>query len=147
MIAVDALTGEEYFQLKQNSKTEDVSDYFVQLCLDCVKNGFNKLTIILDNNSTHKKFRRNQLLAHLLELKISDKILVDFIDTPSYSPNFNLAEYIIHLLRLKLLHHLPLGVNMQQIQYKLEKYFEFNQLQTAEQIQNIIHHIYTLVNN
>ncbi|NEP07584.1 MAG: hypothetical protein F6K25_15180 [Okeania sp. SIO2G4] len=89
---------------------------------------------------------RTQLLAHLVELKMSDKIVVDFIDTPSYSPNFNLAEYIIHLLRMKLLHNLPLGVNMEQIQYKLEKYFEFNQLQTAQQIQNIIHHIYALVN-
>ncbi|MDJ0554043.1 MAG: hypothetical protein QNJ68_06320 [Microcoleaceae cyanobacterium MO_207.B10] len=54
MIAVDALTGEEYFQLKQNSKTEDVSDYFLQLCLDCGKNGCDKFTIILDKNSTDK---------------------------------------------------------------------------------------------
>ena len=90
---------------------------------------------------------KSQLIAHLLELKISDKIVVDFIHTPSYSPNFNLAEYIIHLLRLKLLHHLPLGVNIQQIQYMLEKYFQLNQLQTAEQIQNTIHHIYALVND
>ncbi|MDJ0554044.1 MAG: hypothetical protein QNJ68_06325 [Microcoleaceae cyanobacterium MO_207.B10] len=58
---------------------------------------------------------RTQLLAHLLDLKISDKIVVYFLDTPSYYPNFNIGEYIIHLLRLKLLHHLPLAVNMQKI--------------------------------
>jgi len=34
-----------------------------------------------------------------------------------------------------VLHHLPLSTNIQQIEDKLEKYFEFNQLQTAEQIQ------------
>lgn len=106
---------QEYFQLKENSQTEDVSGYFVQLCLDCVKNEFDKFTIILDNNYTDKKKMRNQLLAHFLELKISDEIVVCFIDTPSYSPNFNLAEYIIHFLRLKRLHHLPLGINMEQI--------------------------------
>lgn len=55
------------------------------------------------------------------------------------------VEYIIHLLRLQLLHHLPLGVNIQQVQEKLENYFKFNQLQTPEQIQNIIRHIYALV--
>ncbi len=55
MIAVDAFTGEEYLKLKEKSKTEDVSDYFAQLCQDCVREGFEKLTVILDNNSTHKK--------------------------------------------------------------------------------------------
>ena len=50
---------QEYFQLKENSQTEDVSGYFVQLCLDCVNNKFDKLTIILDNNYTDKKKMRN----------------------------------------------------------------------------------------
>ena len=54
------------------------------------------------------------------------------------------VEYIIHLLRLKLLHHLSLDVNIQQVKDKLEKFFQFNQLQTPEQIQNIIRHICTL---
>jgi hypothetical protein len=70
---------------------------------------------------------------------------VEFIHTPPYSPNFNLAEYIIHLLRLQLLHHLPLGVNIQQLREKLENYFQHFQLQTSEQIQNTIQHIYALV--
>ena len=55
------------------------------------------------------------------------------------------VEYIIHLLRLKLLHHLSLDVNIQQVKDKLEKFFQFNQLQTPEQIQNIIRHICVLL--
>ena len=43
-------------------------------------------------------------------LEIKDKIQVEFLHTPPYSPDFNLAEYIIHLLRLRFLHHLPLNV-------------------------------------
>ena len=77
---------------------------------------------------------------HLLNLDIQDKIVVNFIHTPPYSPDFNLAEYIIHLLS-----HLPLGVNIQQVREKLENYFQHSHLQTSEQIQNTIQHIYTLV--
>ncbi len=145
MLAVDAFTGEEYLKLKEKSKTEDVSNYFAELALDCVKQGFNKLSVILDNNSTHKKKMQEQLSAHLSKLNIQNKILVEFIYTPPYSPDFNLAEYLIHLLRLQLLHHLPLGMNIQQVVEKLENYFNFFQLQTPEQIQNTIQHIYTLV--
>lgn len=145
MLCADALTGEEYFQLKFKSKTEDVSEYFASLASDCVQNEYEKLSIILDNNSTHKIKMQLQLQAHLTNLNIQDKIIVEFIYTPPYSPNFNLVEYLIHLLRLKFLHHLPLGANIQQIQEKLENYFQYNQLQTPHQIQNILNHICNLV--
>ncbi len=145
MLAVDAITGEEYLQLKEKSKTEDVSSYFADLALDCIEQGFNKLSVILDNNSTHKNKMQAQLSSHLLSLGIQDKIEVEFIYTPPYSPDFNLAEYLIHLLRLELLHHLPVHVNIQQVREKLENYFKHSQLQTSEQIQNTIQHIYTLV--
>ena len=81
------------------------------------------MTIILDNNSTDKKKMKSQLKFHLINAQISDKIVVDFIHTPTYSPNFNLVEYIIHLLRLKLLHHLSLDVNIQQVKGYFRKFF------------------------
>ena len=64
-----------------------------------------------------------QLKFHLINAQISDKIVVDFIHTPIYSPNFNLVEYIIHLLRLKLLHYLSLDVNIQQVKGYIRKIF------------------------
>ena len=39
----------------------------------------------------------------------------------------------------------PLGVSMQQIQEKLENHFQLHHLQTPEQSQNIIQHIYNLI--
>lgn len=114
------------------------------LCKDCVNQGISKLTVILDNNSTHKQKMQSQLQAQLSELGIKEKISVEFIYTPPYSPDFNLVEYIIHLLRLKLLHHLPVGMTIEQIREKLEKYFQFSQLQTPEQIQNTIGYICAL---
>lgn len=74
MIAVDASTGKEYLKLKEKSKTEDVSDYFAQLSQDCVKEGSNQLTIILDNNSTHKDKMKFQVKSHLENLQIENKI-------------------------------------------------------------------------
>jgi hypothetical protein len=145
MLCVDAVSGEEYLKLSSKSKTEDVSSYFADLCKDCVNQGFSKLTVILDNNSTHKQKMQSQLQAQLSELGIKEKISVEFIYTPPYSPDFNLVEYIIHLLRLKLLHHLPVGMTIEQIREKLEKYFQSSQLQTPEQIQNTIGHICALV--
>lgn len=145
MLCVDAVSGEEYLKLKEKSKTEDVSSYFAELCLDCVQEGITKLSVVLDNNSTHKQKMQAQLQAHLLELDIQKKIVVEFIYTPPYSPNFNLAEYIIHLLRLELLHHLPVGITMAQVREKLETYFQSSQLQTPKQIQNTIEHICKLV--
>ncbi|MEM6401587.1 MAG: hypothetical protein AAF757_15345 [Cyanobacteria bacterium P01_D01_bin.116] len=52
----------------------------------------------------------------------------------AFSLFFMSVEYIIHLLRLRLLHHQNADINIQQVQEKLENYFKFNQLQTPEQI-------------
>jgi len=145
MLCVDAITGEEYLRLKEQSKTEDVSSYFAQLASDCVKIGTKKLTVILDNNSTHKQKMRSQLEEHLVELEISEQIQIEFIYTPPYSPNFNLAEYIIHLLRVEVLHHQPVDITIELVREKLEKFLSLNQLQTPQQIQNILEHIYCLV--
>ena len=47
MISVDANTCLKYLKLKEKSKIEDVSDYFLQFSQDCLREGFDKLTIIL----------------------------------------------------------------------------------------------------
>ena len=100
---------------------------------------------------------KSQLDTLMSTLEIKNKIQVEFIHTPPYSPNFNLVEYIIHLLRLRFLHHLPLNVTIEQIErearwgnpslcnhvieQKLSDYFSSHQLQTPKQIKNIIRYI------
>lgn len=139
------MTGEEYLRLTERAKTEDISSYFAEFCQDCMKQGFTKLSVILDNNTTHKQKMRNQLQVRLAELGINSDIEVEFIYTPPYSPDFNLVEYIIHLLRLKVLHHQPMGMTIEQVREKLEKYLQVNHVQTKEQIQKIVAHICSLV--
>jgi hypothetical protein len=76
MLAVDAVTGEEYLKLKEKSKTEDVSSYFAELVNNCLAQGVKKLSVILDNNSTDKNKMQAQLQAHLSNLEMNDKIVV-----------------------------------------------------------------------
>lgn len=144
MLCVDAVTGEEYLRLTERAKTEDISSYFAELCRDCVQQSLTKLSVILDNNTTHKQKMRNLLDTQLRELGIKEDITVEFIYTPPYSPNFNLVEYLVHQLRLKALHHQPVGMTIELVREKLEKYLKVNQLQTPQQIKNIIAHIYSL---
>ncbi len=81
------------------------------------------------------------LQEHLSRLGIIDRIGVEFVHTPPYSPNFNLAEYEIHLLRLQKLHHLPSNITITAIEQKLEG---VKLLMGAEQISKTLEHIFAL---
>lgn len=142
---MDANSGEEFFRLTPQAKTEDISLYFAQLCLDCVELGFEKLCIILDNNPTHKQKMQAQLLLHLQQMGLFNHITVEFLYLPSYSPKLNLVEYVIALLRLRFLHHLPLGTTLMQIEQQLETFLSANQFLSAAQVQNTLNFIFSLV--
>jgi len=142
MISVDAVSGEIYLELKPNSKTEDVAQYFIDLCKDMHKDNVDSLFIALDNNSTHKEKMKRQLKEHLQSAELADKIAVEFIHTPAYSPDFNLAEYEIHLLRLQKLHHLSSNITIAEIEQKLK---DVKILMNSEQISRTLEHIFALV--
>ena len=61
---------------------------------------------------------------------------------PAYSPDFNLAEYEIHLLRLQKLHHLSSNVTIAEIEQKLK---DVKILMNSEQIYRTLEHIFALV--
>lgn len=145
LLAVDVKTGKEYLRLTSRAKSEDIANYFLSLVWECIQQGKTEILIILDNNSTHKKKMKNLLAGLLNKAKISEKIKVLFLHTPPYSPDFNLVEYIIHQLRLKVLHHQPEGMNIKEVENKLKNYLQFNQLQTPCQINKTIYHICSLV--
>ncbi|MFN3926698.1 MAG: transposase, partial [Pseudanabaenaceae cyanobacterium] len=66
------------------SKTEEVGMYFADWCRDMQSEKVEQLLIVLDNNSTHK----DKMIGRL---SLTDKIKVEFLDTPAYSPEFNLT--------------------------------------------------------
>ena len=119
-------------------------DYFYELGLKVQNEGFNKMAIWLDNNSTHKSKMKYLLWLKMYanpESQNLKKFTIRFIHTPPYSPDFNLVEYIIHQLRLKLLHRLPPKTTLNEVITKITKYLNEKQLQTKEQITNILNHI------
>jgi hypothetical protein len=142
MISVDALSGEVYLQLQAKSKTEDVARYLADLCQEACREGIEKLLIALDNNSTHKEKMKRLLSEYLKASEVKDKIVVEFIHIPAYSPDFNLAEYEIHLLRLEKLHHLPSNITIAEIERELK---DVKILMNSTQISNTLEHIFALV--
>ena len=145
LLCVDALSGEEFFRLSPGSKTEDISEYLAELCLDCVELGYTKLCIILDHNPTHKQKMRAQLALHLLQMGLAKAITVECLYVPAYSPKLNLVEYVIHLLRLRFLHHLPLGTTLAQIEQQLALFLKSNQFLSAQQVQKTLNFIFSSV--
>lgn len=144
-LCIDALSGEEFLRLSSSSKTEDVSEYLAELCLECVELGYKKLCIILDNNPTHKQKMQAQLAVHLQQMGLANAITVECLYVPPYSPKLNLVEYVIHLLRLRFLHHLPIGTTLNQIEQQLNQFLAFHQFLSAEQVQKTLNFIFSLV--
>jgi transposase len=142
LLSVNAVTGAIYLQLQPKSKNEDIAKYLTDLCEDAHQEGIEKLIIALDNNSTHKKKMKRLLAENLQSSGMADQLSLEFIHTPAYSPDFNLAEYEIHLLRLEKLHHLPSDTTMSEIKTKLEN---VKMLMNSEQIANTLNHIFSLV--
>ena len=145
LLCVDAVSGEEFFRLSPGSKTEDVSEYLAELSLECVELGYTKLCIILDNNPTHKQKMQAQLMTHLFQMGLADAITVECLYIPSSKPKLNLVEYVIHLLRLRFLHHLPLGTTLVQIEEQLAQFLTSNQFLSTEQVQKTLNFIFSLV--
>jgi len=140
-LSVDAISGKEYLILSSESKSKDVASYLALLCEDSVKEGYERLTIYLDRNSTHKDKMQNLLSTLLSTLELDDKITLELHHITAYSPKLNLAEYIIHQIRLQVLHHMPVDSTIESIEVELEEYLKDKQLQTPQQIQNTIRHI------
>ncbi len=142
LLCVDAFTKEEFLRLSEQAKAEDVSLYLAELCLDCIELGFDKLSIVLDNNTTHKQKMRSQLTKHLQQMGLANEIVVEFIYLPAYSPKLNLVEYVIHLLRLRFLHHLPIGISIDRIEQQLEQFLQSHQFLSTEQVQKTLNFIF-----
>lgn len=143
-LAVDADTGKEYLAFSKSAKTDAVGDFFHTLAQQMKAEGFSSMCITLDNNSTHKDKMRYYLWLKIRATPGLENFRVRFNNTPAYSPDFNVAEYVIHQLRLKLLHHLPANTSLSDITTKVLTYLETHQLHTKEQIARIIQRILKL---
>lgn len=143
-LAVDADTGKEYLTFSESSKTDAVADFLRHVAQQVNAEGFSGMCVTLDNNSTHKDKMRYYLWLKLRATPGLENFRIRFTNTPAYSPDFNVAEYVIHQLRLKLLHHLPANTPLSDITTRVLTYLKTHQLQTKEQIARILQRILKL---
>ena len=103
--------------------------------------------MILDNATIHgpaMKSAVSELLAEIAEnpawadLK---GVTLAFLHTPAYSPAFNPAEYLIHLVRQDALYHLPCTFTLQDKAERVQRHLAQGPLLTPKQMENLLRHI------
>lgn len=144
---VDLQQGTTHVGFRKEAKTNDAVVMVVLLVLRYVQAGFHWITVILDNATIHRGAMKSavaELLAEIAEnpawaeLK---NINVEFLHTPSYSPKFNPAEYLIHRVRQDALYHLPRTFTLQGKAERVQRHLAQGPPLTPEQMRNLLRHI------
>lgn len=114
------------------------------MIVDSHQKGYKSIVIVLDNHTTHK----GKMKAALSTVKRLNPELngfkVKFLHTPAYSPDAGSAEYLIHQVRLQLMHHQPSNLKLEEIVHHVMSQIKQQKLQTETKIRNTINHILKL---
>jgi len=146
-LGVDLQRGTADADFRAQGKTDDAAVMAVLLVLRHVQRGFRWITVILDNAAIHRaamKAAVAELLAEIAEnpawadLK---NINLEFLHTPPYSPAFNPAEYLAHLVRQDALYHLPRTFTLRDKAERVKRHLAQGPPLTPKQMQNLLRHI------
>jgi len=138
-ISVDAISGEINLWQSKEAKSEQVAEFCFRQAQQAQQEGFCCLTIVLDNNKTHLNKMKKLFNDQLIEAKLN--IEVTFLHTARYAPTYNLAEYMISIMRRLILHHLPPDFTLEQVCQRMDEQVCQEPIQTKEQVWNTIDHI------
>lgn len=141
MLSIDLFSADCFFQANPLAQAEQVAHYFADLASHYQQNGFRQLDIFLDRNPTHRQKMQNTFQKLTAELTIN----VRFHLIAAYSPQLNLVEYAIHLIRQKVLHHADSKRTLAQFESAIKHACCKGQLISKDQIVNILEHIESLV--
>ena len=146
---VDIQQGTAHVGFRKEGKTNDAAVMIVLLVLRYAQMGYHWITVILDNATIHRdamKAAVGELLAEIAEANAWTElknINLAFLHTPSYSPKFNPAEYLIHLVRQDALYHLPCTFTLQDKAGRVEQHLAQGPPLTPGQMRNLLRHIGT----
>jgi hypothetical protein len=138
-VSVDAISGQITLWQSRQAKSEQVAEFCFKQAQKAQQEGFCCLTIVLDNNKTHLKKMKQLFEDKLTEAQLN--IQVSFMHTARYAPKYNLAEYMICLIRRLTLHHLPADFTLEQVCQRMDEMICQQTIQTKEQVWNTIDHI------
>lgn len=145
LLAIDVESGEEYLWLSSHAQSDDVARYMAHLTEEMDKLGVERLEVVLDQNTTHKQKMQQLFQEELTKLSLLErrkiKTEVFFTYLPAYSPQLNVVEYAIHLLRQRCLHHRPYNMKMPQIEQHIREELLKRKLLNPGQITNILQFI------
>jgi transposase len=116
-LTVDVQRGTTRVDFNGQSTTEEAVRVVVLTVLVYLQKGFSKLTFLLDNARTHGKrmeTRAHELLNEIAQHVVLPAFSLSFWHTPSYSPQLNPAEYLIHEVRRKGLYNVPCTLSVQE---------------------------------
>lgn len=125
----------------KRATSEEVAQYFADLAKNFQEKGYQVLKVFLDGNSTHKA----KMQSIFKELTKALKIETYFYLIPPYSPKLNLVEYIIHLIRQKVLHHADAKKDLNYFETKIKDLCSSQEFLTKSMVVNILAHIETLI--
>jgi transposase len=143
-LALDLNGGQTTVDFQAKAKAENVVWVLALIVLRYAQLGFRQIVFILDNCRIHGDAMKAALSELLAEIAWAQGIAVDFLHTPVYSPSFNPAEYLIHLVRKNSLYHLPCTFTVQERAERIRRHLAQAPPQTPQQIDNLLHHIYRL---
>jgi hypothetical protein len=136
-LSVNLLNAECFFQGINTCKAEDVAQYLADTTQILQQQGYQTIHYFLDRATTHKDKMQNYYTQLTQEMPV--KTIFHLL--PAYSPQVNLVEYLIHLVRLKYLHHADCKQDLVEVEFRLSQALHRKQYLTEEQIINILQHI------
>jgi hypothetical protein len=143
-LSVDLASGVTHADFRPRGKTEDAVFAIALLVLRYARLGYRHLLLVLDNCRIHGEGMKAALAELLAEIADTRGMVVEYLHTPRYSPNFNPAEYLIHWVRQNALYHLPVTFTLQGKADRIQSHLAQGPPLDPKQMQNLLRHIYRL---
>jgi hypothetical protein len=141
LLSVDLHNAEYYFQANPSAKSEQIAHYFADISSHYEQKGFKKMIVFLDRNTTHK----TKMQSIFAELSKDRSIKTEFHLMAAYSPQLNLVEYAIHIIRQKILHQADCKTNLKEFEKQIKTLCDEKKILDKQGIINILVHIESLV--
>ena len=140
---MDLADGQCLFRASGQARSADVAACFAYLAAHYQQRGYRQLDVFLDRNPTHQERMQAQLAGLLAQAGTT--LRVRFHSLVVYSPQLNLVEYVIHLLRHQALHRRPYYLRLAELQQQVEQCCAQPHFLPYVQVLNLMDHLDSLV--
>lgn len=143
-LSVDVQRGSTRVDFYQQSTTDIAVMVIVLTTLIYLQKGLNQLTFLLDNAKIHGKRMEAEVYRLLDEIGqhvVLPEWHLDFWHTPSYSPQLNPAEYLIHEVRRNSLYNVPCTFTVQEKAERIQNQLSRGPPMTDVQMRKLIEFI------